>query len=34
MEKLADDLFPTYLRAMETVTMYDRDEKERTWADD
>ena len=34
MEKLADDLFPVYLRAMETVTMYDRDESERTWADD
>lgn len=34
MEKLAEDLFPVYLRAMETVTMYDRDEAERTWADD
>jgi hypothetical protein len=34
MEKLAEDLYPTYLRAMETVTMYDRDEAERTWADD
>jgi hypothetical protein len=34
MEKLADDLFPIYLRAMETVTMYDRDESERTWADE
>lgn len=34
MEKLAADLFPVYLRAMETVTMYDRDEAERTWADE
>lgn len=34
MEKLAADLFPVYLRAMETVTMYDRDENERTWADE
>ena len=34
MEKLAEDLFPVYLRAMETVTMYDREENERTWADE
>ncbi len=34
MEHLADKVFPTYLRAMESVTMYDREERERTWADD
>jgi hypothetical protein len=34
MDELAKDVFPAYLRAMETVTMYDRDERERTWADD
>ncbi|MCB9651809.1 MAG: c-type cytochrome [Deltaproteobacteria bacterium] len=34
MDKLAKDVFPAYLRAMETVTMYDREERERTWADD
>jgi hypothetical protein len=34
MENLAEKVFPTYLRAMETVTMYDREEKERTWADE
>lgn len=34
MSKLAKDVFPVYLRAMETVTMYDREERERTWADD
>jgi hypothetical protein len=34
MEKLAADLYPVYLRAMETVTMYDREENERTWADE
>jgi hypothetical protein len=34
MEQLADKVFPTYLRAMETVTMYDREERERTWADE
>lgn len=34
MDDLAKDVFPAYLRAMETVTMYDRDERERTWADD
>jgi mono/diheme cytochrome c family protein len=34
MEHLAEKVFPTYLRAMETVTMYDREEKERTWADE
>jgi hypothetical protein len=34
MEKLAEDVYPAYLRAMETVTMYDRDEAERTWADE
>lgn len=33
MAKLAKVVFPTYLRAMETVTMYDREENERTWAD-
>jgi hypothetical protein len=33
MEALAEKVFPTYMRAMETITMYDRDEKERTWAD-
>ena len=33
MSKLADRIFPTYMRAMETVTMYDREERERTWAD-
>lgn len=31
---LAEAVFAAYLRAMETVTMYDRDERERTWADD
>ena len=31
---LAQDVFPAYLRAMETVTMYDREERERTWADE
>lgn len=31
--KLSKDVFALYLRAMETVTMYDRDENERTWAD-
>ncbi|MCK6547475.1 cytochrome c [Myxococcota bacterium] len=34
MDTLAADLFPAYLRAMETVTMYDREENERTWADE
>jgi hypothetical protein len=34
MEQLADKIFPTYLRAMESVTMYDREERERTWADE
>lgn len=33
MQDLADRLFPIYMRAMETVTMYDREERERTWAD-
>ena len=33
MAKLAKAVFPVYLRAMETVTMYDREENERTWAD-
>lgn len=33
MAQLAKDVFPVYLRAMETVTMYDREERERTWAD-
>ncbi len=33
MAKLAKEVFPVYLRAMETVTMYDREENERTWAD-
>lgn len=30
---LADDVFPLYLVAMESATMYDREETERTWAD-
>lgn len=34
MDELAKDVFPAYLRAMETVTMYDREERERTWADE
>lgn len=34
MDALAKDVFPVYLRAMETVTMYDREERERTWADE
>lgn len=34
MDELALDVFPLYLRAMETVTMYDREETERTWADE
>ncbi len=34
MDDLAKVVFPAYLRAMETVTMYDREEKERTWADE
>jgi mono/diheme cytochrome c family protein len=34
MADLAADVFPAYLRAMETVTMYDREERERTWADE
>jgi hypothetical protein len=33
VKSLAQDVFPIYMRAMETVTMYDREEKERTWAD-
>ena len=33
-KKLAKKVFSTYLRAMETATMYDRDENERTWADE
>lgn len=33
MQSLADRFFPIYMRAMETVTMYDREERERTWAD-
>jgi cytochrome c553 len=33
-KKLTKAVFETYLRAMETATMYDRDENERTWADD
>lgn len=33
MAKLAAAVFPLYMRAMETVTMYDREENERTWAD-
>ncbi len=32
--KLSKDVFKLYLRAMETVTMYDREEMERTWADE
>ena len=34
VKKLAKPVFETYLRAMETATMYDRDENERTWADE
>lgn len=34
MDSLADAVFPIYMRAMETVTMYDREERERTWADE
>lgn len=30
---LAADVFPVYLVAMESATMYDREETERTWAD-
>lgn len=30
---LAADVFPLYLVAMESATMYDREETERTWAD-
>jgi hypothetical protein len=33
VKRLAKVVFPLYLRAMETVTMYDREENERTWAD-
>lgn len=33
MAQIATDVFPVYLRAMESATMYDRDENERTWAD-
>lgn len=33
MAKLAKAVFPVYMRAMETATMYDREENERTWAD-
>ena len=33
MADLATDIFPVYLRAMESATMYDREEMERTWAD-
>ena len=33
-KKLAKAVFEGYLRAMETATMYDRDENERTWADE
>lgn len=33
LAKIAEDLYPVYLRAMESATMYDRDESERTWAD-
>lgn len=31
---LQKEMFAMYLRAMETVTMYDREERERTWADE
>lgn len=34
VSKIAHDVFPVYMRAMETVTMYDREERERTWADE
>ncbi len=33
MSDLAADVFPVYLVAMESATMYDREETERTWAD-
>lgn len=33
LRELADALFPVYIRAMETVTMFDREENERSWAD-
>jgi mono/diheme cytochrome c family protein len=33
LAELANELFPVYLRAMESATMYDREENERTWAD-
>ena len=33
-KKLAKAVFESYLRAMESATMYDRDENERTWADE
>lgn len=33
MAELAKTVFPLYMRAMETVTMYIREERERTWAD-
>jgi hypothetical protein len=34
VDKLAKDVFALYMRAMETATMYDREEAERTWADE
>lgn len=33
-KKLAKPVFEAFMRAMETATMYDRDEHERTWADE
>lgn len=33
MAQLATDVFPVYMKAQEAATMYDRDENERTWAD-
>ncbi|MEQ8280846.1 MAG: c-type cytochrome [Deltaproteobacteria bacterium] len=33
MDAVAKKVFPVFMRAMETVTMYDREENERTWAD-
>ena len=33
VDKISDAVFATYMRAMESATMYDRVERERTWAD-
>lgn len=34
VKQLSDAVFAAYMRAMETVTMYDREENDRTWADE